>query len=102
MQINSTYISIFIKENEISGDNKHVEARNSALASSHLCCALFGLNQIAIQNNFLLVYSPNCSSLYVAGIQNLNRNSQRTSRAQCLRFIYLQRTTIIEFAVYIL
>ena len=100
----NTYVNTyatFVKENEISGDNKHIEARNSAIASSHLYCALIGLNQIAIQNNFVLVYSPNCSSLYVAGIQNLNRNSQRTSRAQCLRFIHLQRTANVEFAVYI-
>ena len=43
----STYISTMVKENEISGDNRHIEARNSALASSHLCCAI-GLNQIAL------------------------------------------------------
>ena len=48
----------------MSGDNKRAKARNSPLASSHLCCTI-GLNHIAP-----LLHRKS----YVAGIQNLNRN----------------------------
>ena len=43
----STYISTFVKKNEIFGDNKRAKPRNSPLESSYLCGTI-GLNQIAL------------------------------------------------------